>query len=550
MTALTAGPRPPTPRATGSETAGTATLLRLALRRDRVLIPAVAVGLAILVVASAQATIALYRGADSARLGRDVAGVVGNPAFLAMYGPLPTPPNLDSFSIFKTIMMGGVFLAIAVVAVVRRHTRTEEEEGRFELVGAGVVGRRAPLVAAVVAALILTAATCLLCAAGMLALGMDPTGTVLFALDWFGLGLVMSAVSAVAAQLTSTARGCTTIALSVLGMSFALRAAGDAVDGAGALVWVSPLGWMLEAQPYGANRFWVLLIPVAVSIALFALALRLLERRDLGAGLVAERPGPDRAGRWLGSTLGLAWRLQRGSLLVWTVALALVGVLIGSLAASVQSMLNDPTTRDMLRQLSGGDTVDPIELFLSAEFAFISLAIAGFGIAATLRLRGEEREIHAEPVLATPTTRWVFLGSHLVIALAGSTWLMAVVGTVVGVIRGVATGDLAGQLGTMVPAALGPLPAVWVCVGLTVLIYGLVPQWTSTAWLLLVLFLVVGEFGSLLGLPDWIREISPFAHLPSLPGGVLTAAPLVVLAVCAVALLGSGSVGFRRRDVG
>jgi len=534
----------------GSAATGTATLLRLALRRDRVLIPAVAAGLGILVISSAEATIALYRGADSARLAQDVAGVVGNPAFLAMYGPLPTPPTLDAFSIFKTIMMGAIFLGIAVVAVVRRHTRTEEEEGRFELVGSGVVGRRAPLTAAVLAALILTALTCLICAAGMLGLGMDPTGTVLFALDWFALGLVMTAVTAVAAQLTSTARGCTTIALGTLGLSFALRAAGDAVDGAGALVWLSPLGWMLEAQPYGANRFWVLLIPPAVAAGLFGLALTLLQRRDLGAGLVAQRPGPARAGRWLGSTLGLAWRLQRGSLLVWTVALVLVGALIGSLAASVQSMLNDPATRDLLRRLSGGDATDPIELFLSAEFAFISLAVAGYGIAATLRLRGEERELHAEPVLATPTSRWVFLGSHLVIALAGSTWLLVALGAVVGVVRGLATGDLAGQLGVLVPAALGPLPAVWVCVGLTVLIYGLVPHWTSGAWLLLILFLVVGEFGTLLGLPDWVQELSPFAHLPALPGGVLTAAPLVVLAACAAALLTSGSVGFRRRDVG
>jgi ABC-2 type transport system permease protein len=77
-----------------------------------------------------------------------------------------------------------------------------------------------------------------------------------------------------------------------------------------------------------------------------------------------------------------------------------------------------------------------------------------------------------------------------------------------------------------------------------------VPRWTSGAWILLILFLVVGELGTLLGLPAWLTELSPFAHLPSLPGGSVTVAPLLVLVASAVALVASGSVGFRRRDVG
>ena len=548
-TAESPGSAGATEAATGPLTA-TTTLLRLALRRDRVLIPSVTAALVVLVVSSAQATFALYSAQDTAKLARDVAGVAGNPAFTAMYGPIAMPPSLDAFAVFKTVMMGAIFLAIATVSIVRRHTRTEEEEGRFELIGAGVVGRYAPLAAACLAALILVVLTCTLNALGMLALGMDPAGTTAFVLGWFGVGLTMTAVAAVAAQLTATARGCTTIALATLGLFFGLRAIGDSVDGAAWLGWLSPLGWLVKLQPYGGNRFGVLLLPLVVSVALFALAVALLQRRDLGAGLVAERPGPDRAGRWLGSSLGLAWRLQRGSLLTWTVAMILVGGLVGSLAASVESMLRDPATQDMLRRLSGSDVTDLTSLFLSAEFTFVGLAIAGYGIAATLRLRGEERDDHTEPVLATATSRWQFLGSHLVIALLGSTWLAAVLGAVVGLLRGLATGDLGGQLATMLGAALAPLPAVWVCVGLTTLIFGLVPQWTSTAWILLVAFVVVGEFGELLGLPEVVRRLSPFAHLPALPGGVITVLPLTTLAAVAVLTLTGGSTGFRRRDVG
>lgn len=45
-------------------------------------------------------------------------------------------------------------------------------------------------------------------------------------------------------------------------------------------------------------------------------------------------------------------------------------------------------------------------------------------------------------------------------------------------------------------------------------------------------------------------DFSPFAHVPRLPGGTVTAAPLVWLVVVAVALTAAGLTALRRRDVG
>ena len=52
--------------------------------------------------------------------------------------------------------MGSVFVGLLAFAIVRRHTRVEEEDGRLELVGAGAVGRQAPLTAAVLLAIATT----------------------------------------------------------------------------------------------------------------------------------------------------------------------------------------------------------------------------------------------------------------------------------------------------------------------------------------------------------------------------------------------------------
>ncbi len=268
------------------------------------------------------------------------------------------------------------------------------------------------------------------------------------------------------------------------------------------------------------------------------------------------RPGPAGAGRWLGTPFGLAWRLQRGSLLGWTVAMVCGGVLMGVIAGQVGDLLKDPAMQDMLRKMTpGGGTAVLTEqtltdLYLAVVFSTLALVVAAYGIAGTLRLRGEERGLRAEPVLATATSRWRFLGSHLVVALLGAAWLMIVLGFVTGVVRGLATGDLPGELPRLLGAALAPLPAVWLCIGITVLIYGLVPQWSGLSWAVLAAFVGIGELGGLLNLPRWLLDVSPFSHVPALPGGVLTWAPLLVLAAIAVVLLGGGSTGFRRRDIG
>jgi ABC-2 type transport system permease protein len=102
----------------------------------------------------------------------------------------------------------------------------------------------------------------------------------------------------------------------------------------------------------------------------------------------------------------------------------------------------------------------------------------------------------------------------------------------------------------MVGAALVRVPAVWAVTGLAAALFGLLPRATVAAWVALVAFLVAGELGPLMRLPDWAMDISPFAHVPSLPGGSMAWAPLVLLLVVAALLLAVGMAGFRRRDVG
>ena len=64
------------------------------------------------------------------------------------------------------------------VLTVVRHTRTEEETGRLELIGATVVGRYAPLTAALLAVGLANLAVAVLVALGLIGVGLPAAGSV------------------------------------------------------------------------------------------------------------------------------------------------------------------------------------------------------------------------------------------------------------------------------------------------------------------------------------------------------------------------------------
>ena len=149
MTAATLAPAGDVRSAEGA-LAGTGLLTRLALRRDRVSIPAWVLSLAVIVVATAYSVSGIY--GTAAKRASLAAGMAGNSSMRALYGPLYAD-SAGGLTSWRTIAFGTALAGLMGAFVVVRHTREEEEAGRLELIGAGAVGRRAPLAAALLAAL-------------------------------------------------------------------------------------------------------------------------------------------------------------------------------------------------------------------------------------------------------------------------------------------------------------------------------------------------------------------------------------------------------------
>ncbi len=534
-------PAHPAPRA-GSNFAGTLGMLRLYLRRDRVSLPLWVLLLSVPLASVYVGSVLKVYPTQAARAGF-AASIMASPAQRALYGQIYND-SIGAVGIWKAGMFH-LLIGVAVILTVIRHTRADEEAGRTELVDSTAVGRYASLSAALTLSFGASIATGAIGAAGLLTTEIPAAGSLAFGAALAGSGLVFTAVAAVAAQLSPSARFARGAAFAALGAAFALRAIGDAGDGR--LSWLSPLGWSLQVRPYAGDRWWVLLLQLVATAALTLVAYRLLAGRDVGAGLIAERPGPGTAGARLSGVHGLTWRLDRGALLMWTVGLGLFGVVLGSVVHGIGDELGGSTVaRDIVARMGGTSALE--EAFVAVAFTMMGMAAAAFAISLTLRLHQEEAAQRAEATLAGAVSRTRWLASHLTTALLGSAVAMLVSGVAGGLTYGVATGDLGGKLAMVVGTAAVQLPAVWLLAAVTVGLFGLAPQFTPAAWGVLVGFVAMYLIGSLARFPQWLLDLEPFAHVPRV-GTDFTAAPLLWLIAIDATLIALGAIAFRRRDL-
>jgi len=527
--------------------AGTGTLVRLALRRDRVMLPAWVAVFVASAASSASATVALYPSVQS-RVHASMA-INDIPALVALYGRVYDPSSLGAVAMLKLSGFGAALVAVLAILIVVRHTRAEEESGRLELLGATVVGRGAALTAALVVAVGTNLVLGGLTALGLIGAGLPAAGSIAFGLAWAGVGTAFAAVAAATAQVTRSARSATGFASAVLGLVYLLRAIGDTsgARGPGWLSWLSPIGWGQQVRPYAGDRWWVLLLPLAFTVALAAGAYAGVARRDLGAGLLADAPGRAGAGAGLRSPLALAWRLHRAALLGWGAAFVVLGGVFGTIASNIGGLLDSPQARAFMAKLGGEKGVT--DAFLAAELGIIGVVASVYGVQAAMRLRTEETAQRVDPLLAAAVgrTRWAL--GHITVAFGGTAALLVVAGLAAGVAHAARTGD-AGQVGRVLAGALVQIPAAWVLSAIVVAAFGLAPRAVAIGWAALVVFLLLGELGQLLRLRQWVMDLSPFAHVPKLPGDQLTAAPMLWLLGIAALLTVVGLVGLRRRDIG
>ncbi len=531
--------------------AGTRRIVRFTLRRDRLRIPIWAVSIAGLIGYFSAALPIAYPDHESLQ-GR--AAIMMEPSGALLAGPGYGLDDYTFGAMLTNEMLGWLAIASALMSIflVVRHTRTEEETGRAELIRASVVGRHAHLTAAIANVIVANAAVTLLLFLAIASGDFAIADALAFSLGVGTTGLVFGGVAAVTAQVTEHSRTAVGMAGAVLGLAYVLRGIGDAQQRGGTwLSWLSPIGWAQQTRAFTDLRWWPLLLNIALVVLLVGLSYLLSRRRDLGAGLVAARGGRADATPGLLSSFGLNLRLERGSIIGWSIGLIVTGILTGAMGQGiVESFRDQPQLAQVfgVEDMAAFETGEVLRLSMARMLVFFAMAVAIYAVIAVNRQHREEAEGRTGAVLGSAISRYRWLGGALAVTTIGSAILLLLSGLSFGLGIASSTGETS-VVWDFTLAALVYLPVALGFAGLAAVAYGLPRGGVWWVWTLLIGSIVLGMYGPLFNLPEAVSDRLPFALVPALPAAAFDAGAVLAVTAAAAALLAVASALFRRRDL-
>ncbi|MGO1592643.1 ABC transporter permease, partial [Ancrocorticia sp.] len=454
--------------------AGLSTPLLLALRRERFRLPASIIALAFWVGLLAISLVRLYPDQESRQ---GLAETINNPGSTFLIGRIYRAENYhwDAIIGHETLLIVAIAVSILSILTVVRHTRAEEEEGRIELLRAGLVGRHTHLATGVLISIALNAGIAAAVFCTLLPIGgevVSSAGSLVYVSSLFGIGLVFTAVAALAAQITATGRAATGLSGLVLAASFLVRGIADTSESAENLAWASPLGWIQRTFPWDQNNLLPLLACVLVSAALLLAACIVNTNRDLGTGLVAPRTGRPTARTSLLTPLGFAARLNRTNTLGWLIGLAIFAAMYGPILGDAENFLSQmPVLADFIPTA----TDDSVRLFASIIVSLGALVISIPAIQVVTRLVNDEKAGRIAAVLANHFSRTSLYGATILFAVIVAAALSACFGVVLGLTAAHSTGDTT-LLGEIIIAALGYLGSIVLLIALAGFLASWIPR--------------------------------------------------------------------------
>jgi ABC-2 type transport system permease protein len=308
------------------------------------------------------------------------------------------------------------------------------------------------------------------------------------------------------------------------------------------------MGLTLQTSPYVENRWWPIVVTLGIVAVLVPIAFSLSSRRDVAASLRPPSPGSAHASGMLTGPLGLVLRLQRGSAIAWGVGIVLFAIAYGTMVDQIGEMYADNPMVEEYFAVLGLSLTEITDSVISMFVMFFGLLVSIFAVSAVARLRTEETSLRAENVLATAVSRIRWASQSLAFSVVVSTLILLAAGLGSGLIYASDTGNLA-DVGKIVAAVSVYAPTLWLASAVAIAVFGLYPRAMALAWFIPAYGFFALMIGPLLGLPDWLYNLSPFEFVPRIPSADFELLPLAVMTAIAAALIGLGLFGIRRRDM-
>jgi ABC-2 type transport system permease protein len=520
----------------GSPFTGVGSLLRLALRRDRVRL-SVWIAVLTLMMVYAPNAVKLAYPEEAQRQAR--VNLLKTPAGMILGGPMFGGNETDLGAMMANELMLTLIVAASILAIttVIRHTRAEEESGVAELVLSSVVGRYARTYAALILVGGVNAVLAVTMTLAMAATGFRVVDTAAMCLGITGVAMVFGAVAAVTAQLWRQARTATGAAMSALALAALVRGIGDVINNSGSVLsWFSPIAWAQQMRAFVDLRWWPFALLVALAVGLMGLAAVLESRRQYDDGNIpssGERPNAHS----ITGVFRLHLTLQRGQTIGWTVGLFLGGLAFGSMTKSLLDAAKDNPLLARVLTAQGNDGV------YTTMTQFLAAAATAYVVSVILRVYSDEQSGLGEAVLAGAVSRWRWLLTAVGAALVGSVVLMFFAGLGNGLGAGITIGE-PRTIARLTLAGLAFVPAMAVIAGIAALAVSVRQAWIG--WLAVTFVVVSLYLGALLRLPRWLLDLSPVGRTTA-PMDYPVVALTAMVVIAAALTLCAGWI-YRSRD--
>lgn len=529
--------------------AKTGFLTRFSLRRDWLKLVIWAVAMAGLFSSVAAKFTTLYGSKASID---SIVTTLKSPAMTSLFGKMPGGANTtaDVFAAEMTVFMA-IMAAVMNYAIVIKNTRGDEDSGILEIIRAHAVGKISNLTATLIEVTILNLGIGLLYSFGLMAANLDGTdisGDFLLGIGLGMSGLMFASIAAFVAQLVDNSRAATMLAYLVFGIMYIARMMTDVSNPK--MTWWVPFGWVEKFSTYKDNNWAPVLLMLIFSVVVFGLAMLINAKRDMGAGIIATRPGRSRASVILNGPLGLFWRLHRTSIIVWAIGIMILGFTYGSIFNTIGDILK---TNPTMASLLGPDAVRSANVLIIKEFASVLMIV--FGVLATIPgiqiinyLKTGENKGYLEMIHAKPVGRGRLFTDTLILAFV-TTYLALFMGVWGLQLGGVYSMTHPLGLSLFMRGFYGYISPVFIMLAISAAIIGWYPKLANLSYGYLIVALFIQYFGKMIKLPDWTFKLTPFGYIPKVPVHTLDVGTFWWQILIGVVLIVIGYIGYKNRDI-
>lgn len=529
----------------GNHFVGTSKLLKLYLRRDRIIMPI----WILLPVFLIRGQISFTKAMPDWQM--FLAELSESPVTSAILGPI-VPLSIEGAILWRGLVQASIAVMFGAALTMIRHTRTEEASGRNELILGRPVGRYANLTAALIISCGGNMLAGLLTVGVLMGNGFAGMGSLLAGLTLVASGCVFAGVGGLCAQIFENSASARGGVFGVYMLTMVAMVLNNIGGGVTYWAWLAPEAWFRITIPFGENKAWTLLVFIVFFALLMMFSYMLLVRRDMGAGLIPQKEGSANTSPRFNSPFILAWKQQKGSILVWAMGMAWLGGIMSMGTPSISEAISftfghmNALWASAIVELGNQEAFIAILIYMLGLMGGLSI----FAITAVQRLRREEKEHYAEMVLSRPVSRIKWMGSYMAVAFVGSVLILLVLGTATGLGWSIVAGEFS-HFPRVLAMSLSKIPSVWTIIGIAALLYGWIPRIGSILnWLILGVFIFIEMLWEV-GIVGWSAmqwTYFAYAHY-SIPIQELSTMSLIVLTVIAVALTWLGLIGFKRRSI-